>query len=141
MTMSADRVSGLFFMLFGLVMYFGINPNYIETVEGGSIAPSTLPNIISIVLAIAGAFVALKPTDHQIRNPVLMAKTGLYVTLLSVGIWAMSWFGFEYVAPVMALAIMWLIGERRPLWLGFGVVVMPTIIWFLVTQLLGRALP
>ncbi|MDQ2095567.1 tripartite tricarboxylate transporter TctB family protein [Rhodalgimonas zhirmunskyi] len=141
MNTMADRVSGLFFMALGLAMYFWINPNYIETVDGGNISPATLPNIISIILAIAGAFIAIKPTDHQLRNPILMAKTGLYVALLTAGIWAMSWFGFEYVAPVLALAIMWLIGERRPLWLGLGVVAMPAIIWFLVTQLLGRALP
>lgn len=141
MSTIADRVSGLFFMLLGLAMYFWVNPNYIESVEGGNLSPDTLPNTISIILAISGAFLVLKPTAHQVRNPVLMAKTGLYVALLVAGIWAMSWFGFEYVAPVLALAIMWLIGERRPLWLGLGVIAMPAIIWFLVTQLLGRALP
>lgn len=137
----ADRISGLFFLLLGLAMYFWVNPNYIESVEDGNLSPETLPNIISIVLAMSGAYLALKPTDYQMRSPVLMAKTGLYVSLLIAGIWAMSRFGFEYVAPVLALSIMWMIGERRPLWLGLGVVVMPAIIWFLVTQLLGRALP
>lgn len=128
-------------MVLGLSMYFWINPKYIESVDGGNLSPDTLPNIISIILALAGAFVLIRPTNHQVRNPVLMAKTGLYVALLSAGIWTMSWFGFEYVAPVLALAIMWLIGERRPLWLGLGVVGMPAIIWFLVTQLLNRTLP
>lgn len=128
-------------MVLGLSMYFWINPKYIESVDGGNLSPDTLPNIISIILALAGAFVLIRPTNHQVRNPVLMAKTGLYVALLSAGIWAMSWFGFEYVAPVLALAIMWLIGERRPLWLCLGVVGMPAIIWFLVTQLLNRTLP
>lgn len=141
MSTRADRISGLFFMALGLAMYFWVNPTYIETVEGGNLSPDTLPNIISLILALAGACVAIKPTNYQLRNPALMAKTGLYVALLVGGIWAMSWFGFEYVAPVLALAIMWLIGERRPLWLGLGVVVMPAIIWLLVTQLLGRALP
>lgn len=141
MSTSADRISGLFFMVLGLAMYFWVNPNYIETVDGGNLSPDTLPNAISIILAIAGAFVMIRPTKHQVRNPVLMAKTGLYVALLTFGIWAISLFGFEYVSPVLALAIMWFIGERRPLWLGLGVVVMPGVIWFLVTQLLGRALP
>ncbi|MDQ2091357.1 tripartite tricarboxylate transporter TctB family protein [Marimonas arenosa] len=141
MSTLADRISGLFFLLFGLAMYLWINPNFIETVDSRNIAPSTLPNIVSIVIAASGAFLTLKPTQHQVRNPILMAKTGLYVGLLTAGIYAMSWFGFEYVAPVLALAIMWLIGERRPLWLGLGVVAMPAIIWFLVTQVLGRALP
>ncbi|PHP65429.1 hypothetical protein CSC94_18895 [Zhengella mangrovi] len=137
----ADRISGLFFMALGLVMYFWINPTYIETVDGGNLSPDSLPNICSLILAVAGAFVAIKPTNHHVRNPVLMAKTGLYVALLVAGIWAMSWLGFEYVAPVLALAIMWFVGERRLLWLGLGVVVVPAAIWFIVTQLLGRALP
>lgn len=141
MSTSADRISGLFFMVLGLAMYVWVIPNYIETVDGGNLSPDTLPNIISIVLTIAGAFVMIRPTKHQVRNAALMAKTGLYVTLLTFGIWAISIFGFEYVAPLLALAIMWFIGERRPLWLGLGVVVMPGVIWFLVTQLLGRALP
>lgn len=137
----ADRISGLFFLLFGLAMYFLVNPIYIESVNGGSLSPSTLPNIVSIVIAVCGSLMAIKPTDHKTRSPVLMARTGLYVGLLAAGIYAMSLLGFEYVAPVLAFSIMWLIGERRPLWLGIGVVVMPGIIWILVTQLLGRALP
>ncbi len=71
---------------------------------------------------------------------VLMV-TGAYTALLAAGIYTMSLFGFEYVAPVLALALMLMIGERRPLWLVLGTVVMPLIIWFLVTFALGRALP
>ena len=137
----ADRFSGLFFLLLGLAMYFWVNPNYIESVDGGNLSPDTMPNILSIILAICGGLLILKPTDEQIRNPMLMAKTALYVGLLIAGIYAMSLFGFEYVAPFLALAIMWLLGERRPLWLVLGVIAMPAIIWFLVTQILGRALP
>ncbi len=141
MAVSADRASGAFFLLFGLAMYFYVNPVYIETVDGGNLAPNKVPNIVSIIVAVCGAFLTLKPTAHQVRNPILMVKTGLYVGLLVAGIYAMSWFGFEYVAPILALAIMWMIGERRPLWLGLGVVGMPVLIWFLVTQVLERALP
>ncbi|MFK8076745.1 MAG: tripartite tricarboxylate transporter TctB family protein [Granulosicoccus sp.] len=137
----ADRFSGLFFLLLGLAMYFWVNPNYIESVDGGNLSPDTMPNILSIILAICGGLLILKPTDEQIRNPMLMAKTALYVGLLIAGIYAMSLFGFEYVAPFLALAIMLLLGERRPLWLVLGVIAMPAIIWFLVTQVLGRALP
>lgn len=137
----ADRISGLFFLLLGLAMYFWVNPNYIESVDSRNLSPDTMPNILSIILALCGALLILKPTDEKIRNPILMAKTALYVGLLIAGIYAMSLFGFEYVAPFLALAIMWLLGERRPLWLILGVIVMPAVIWFLVTQVLGRALP
>lgn len=122
-------------------MYFIVNPKFIETIEGGSIAPATVPNIVCLVIAICGGFLAFKPTSFKISNVRSMATTGFYIALLSAGLYAMSWFGFEYVAPVLALAIMWAIGERRPLWLAFGAVGMPALIWFLVTQALGRALP
>ena len=141
MGVNSDRISGAFFVLLGLAMYFYVIPNYVETVDEGNIAPATLPNIISIILALSGAVLVVKPTDFKVRNPALMAKTGLYVALLTAGIFAISRFGFEYVSPVLAFAIMWLIGERRPLWLVLGVVAIPAIIWFMVTQLLGRALP
>ncbi|MFK7854718.1 MAG: tripartite tricarboxylate transporter TctB family protein [Granulosicoccus sp.] len=141
MALNADRISGTVFLLFGLAMYFFVIPNYVETVDEGNLAPATLPNIISLVLAVSGALLMIKPTDYKGRDSVLIARTALYVGLLTAGIYAMSLFGFEYVAPVLALAIMWFIGERRPLWLALGVIVMPAIIWFLVTQMLGRALP
>ncbi len=141
MDLNADRVSGAFFLLFGLAMYFLVIPNYVEAVEGGNIAPKTLPNTISLVLAACGAVLVLKPTAQQLRDPRQIALTGLYVAILAAGIYAMSLFGFEYVAPVLAAAIMWLIGERRPGWLAGGIVIMPLIIWFIVTYALGRALP
>jgi len=141
MGLNADRISGMFFFLFGLAMYFYVIPNYVESVDEGNIAPSTMPNIISVVLAASGALLILKPTAYQARNPILIARTALYVALLVAGIYGMSLFGFEYVAPILALAIMWVLGERRPLWLTLGVIIMPAIIWFLVTQVLGRALP
>ena len=141
MSHSADRASGLFFLLFGVAMYVYVNPTYIESVDSGTIAPATMPNIVSIVIAICGAILIFKPTTHQVRDPALIFKTGLYVGILVAGLYAMSWFGFEYVAPVLALTLMLLIGERRPFWIGLGVVVMPVTIWFLVTQVLERALP
>ena len=141
MRYSADRASGIFFLLFGLAMFFLVIPNYVETVEGSNLAPKTLPNAISLTIAICGALLAFKPTDHSTQSLHAFAVTGGYAALLAVSIYAMSWFGFEYVAPVLALVMMWMIGERRPLWLAFGTVGMPLIIWFLVTYALGRALP
>ncbi len=141
MTGSADRFSGLFFLLLGLAMYFLINPNYIETVDGGNIAPNTVPNAVSLVLAACGGLLVLKPTNQDIGNPRVILRTGFYVTLLAVGLYAMAWFGFEFVAPVLAFAVMWTIGERRPFWLALGAAGMPALIWFLVTIVLERALP
>jgi putative tricarboxylic transport membrane protein len=141
MSASADRISGTLFLLFGLVLYFHIIPTYVEVAEGGNLSPDTMPNIIAIVLAVGGAFLVLKPTDHRTENLRVFAVTAAYVFVLASGIYGMSWFGFEYVAPPLAFVIMWMIGERRPAWLVAGVVLMPAFIWFLVIHALGRALP
>lgn len=141
MFVSADRISGIFFLLFGLAMYFFVNPNQIESVDGGNLAPQSLPNVVSIVIAFCGALLILKPTPHQVHDLRTLSRTGLYIIVLAAGIYSMSWFGFEVVAPIMALVIMVLIGERRPLWLVLGTIGMPLLIWFLVTHALGRALP
>lgn len=141
MKVSADRMSGAFFFLFGLAMYFLVIPEHVEFSDEGSIAPNTMPNIISLVIAFCGALLILKPTPHPLPEARSFVLTGVYIGIMAAGVYAMSLFGFEFVGPVLALIIMLMIGERRPLLLGAGAVLMPLIIWFLVTQLLGRVLP
>ena len=137
----SDRISGTFFLILGLTMYLYINPNYIESVDSGSIAPRTFPNIISLIIAVCGGVLLFKPTSQKTPDLRSVGITAFYVLLLVIGLFAMSKYGFEYVAPGLALAIMLAIGERRPLWLTFGAVGMPLLIWFLVSVVLGRALP
>ncbi|MEE9335405.1 MAG: tripartite tricarboxylate transporter TctB family protein [Granulosicoccaceae bacterium] len=137
----SDRISGTFFLILGLTMYLFVNPNYIETVDGGNISPSTFPNVVSIVIAVCGAMLLFRPTPHQSPEIRSVVITSTYVLLLVVGLYVMSRLGFEYIAPVLALIIMLAIGERRPLWLVVGAIVIPVLIWFLVTIALGRALP
>lgn len=141
MSTTADRLSGVFFLLFGLGVYFLVIPNQVEAVDGGNLSPKTMPSIVSMIIAICGGLLVFRPTGHQVPNARFFGIAAFYAALLAVGIYAMSLFGFEYTAPVLALAIMLVIGERRLLWLSIGAVVMPVAIWFLVTQLLERALP
>ncbi len=138
---TVDRISGSFFLVLGLTLYFYVNPTYIETVDGGNLAPSTFPNILALIVAVCGAILLFKPTAQQAPDLRAMFITSTYVAMLVAGLYAMSKFGFEYVASVLALTIMLAIGERRPFWLLLGVVVIPALIWFLVTVVLGRALP
>ena len=141
MTMTPDRLSGAFFLLFGLAMYFAIIPVFVEQAEDGSIAPNTLPNILSWMVAISGGWLVLKPTPHQIQDLRFFAGALMHAAILCAGIYAMSWIDFLYVAPFLTLIIMIVIGERRPYWLALGVIVMPAFIWFLITQVLDRSLP
>ena len=141
MSNSADRWTGAFFLLFGLAMFFLVIPVYVEDAQGGNLSPRTMPNVIAWVIAVCGGFLVIKPTTHQAPDGRFFAQVAAYVAVLGAAIYAMSLVGFIYVAPVLALVIMLMIGERRLLWLGIGVVLMPAAIWFLVTQLLERGLP
>lgn len=141
MSIPADRVTGAFFFLFGLAMYFLIIPSQVELGDDGNLAPDTLPNALSIVIAACGLLLALRPGNDQTHDLRFFLMTGKYVALLAAGIYAMSHFGFVLVAPPMAFVLMWMIGERRPLWFAGGVVVMPALIWVLVSLVLERALP
>lgn len=141
MSNTADRLTGAFFLLFGLAMVFLVIPNYVEDAQGGNLSPKTMPNVVAWVIAVCGGLLVIRPTTHTAPDMRFFARAAAYVAVLGAAIYAMSWFGFVYVAPVLALVIMLMIGERRPFWLGFGVVLMPAVIWFLVTQLLERGLP
>lgn len=141
MSNTADRFTGAFFLLFGLAMVFLIIPNYVEDAQGGNLSPKTMPNVVAWTIAVCGGLLVIRPTTHTAPNRRFFPRATAYVAVLGAAIYAMSLFGFVYVAPVLAMVIMLMIGERRPVWLGIGVVLMPALIWFLVTQLLERGLP
>ena len=139
--MTPDRLSGTFFFIFGLAMYSVVIPVFVEQADDGNIAPNTLPNILSWMLTIGGGWLVLKPTPHQIQDLRFFTRALMHAGILCAGIYGISWIGFLYVAPLLALTIMIVIGERRPHWLALGAIGMPTFIWFLITQVLDRSLP
>lgn len=141
MNTAADRMTGAFFLILGLALFFYVIPEYVEDPDGGNLSPRTMPNVVAWVLAVCGGLLVIKPTDHAAPDMRFFAQATVFVVVLGAAIYAMTWVGFLYVAPVLALMIMLMLGERRPLWLAAGVVVVPAAIWFLVTQLLERALP
>jgi len=138
--MSADRASGAFFFFLGLVLYFVVNPAFIEIEEGNSLAPDTLPNLVSVLIAVCGALLMLRPTKHQVQDARFFLRAGLFVVILGVAVYAISHFGFFVVGPILALVMMLVIGERRWLVLVAGTVGVPAFIWFFVTVLLDRSL-
>lgn len=141
MSTSADRISGAFFVLLAMALYFYVIPTFVEQAEDGNIAPATMPNLVAIVMGLCGVVVMIRPTAHETPDLRLMARAALFAGVIALAIYAMSWVGFVYVAPVFALILMGMIGERRLLWLLIGAAGMPGLIWFLVTQVLDRVLP
>ncbi|KGJ03076.1 putative tricarboxylic transport membrane protein [Paracoccus halophilus] len=138
---SVDRLSGAFLLVFGLALYFYIVPNFAEQMDEVSLSPDALPKLYSLGIALGGLLMVLRPAEQEAPEPRLLLRVALFVAILFAALYAISWIGFVVVAPLLALTLMLMVGEHRPLWLAIGVVVIPALIWLLVTQLLGRALP
>ncbi|NRA86868.1 MAG: tripartite tricarboxylate transporter TctB family protein [Rhizobiales bacterium] len=138
--MKVDRFIGIILFLFANILYFYIIPTQTEYIGYGVIEPNSLPNIMAYIIAIMACLLVLKPTADLQVNFRLLLNVIIFVFGVGLTAYLMSLFGFLYVAPLMALAIMWIVGERRKLWLTFGVVILPPAIWAIVTQLLDRQL-
>lgn len=136
-----NRLLGLFFAVFGLLLLLLVIPYHTETIDYGWMRPRTLPNAMALVMVISGLALALRPRGAIDFEPRRAGRAALYLALIAAGVWLISLFGFEVVAPLLALALMLLIGERRPLWLALGVAGVPLVIWLAVPVLLDRPLP
>lgn len=136
-----NRLSGLFFVLFGALLYFVVIPYDTEIVDYGWVRPQTVPNAMAWLIAIAGMVQLVRPSGNTSPDIAKVFPAGLHIIILAAGVFAISHFGFRLVSPVLALIIMLVVGERRPLWLGLGVIGIPVLIWIVVAVLLGRPLP
>lgn len=139
--MLTDRFTGLFFVALGIALYVAIIPWQAETADYGWLKPRTLPRILAVVLGLSGVALMLRPVGDARPAAVPWGRAALFAGVLAVGLVAMTHLGFALTAPAMALALMWLAHERRPLWLGLGCIGMPVLIWFTVAVLLERPLP
>lgn len=137
----ANRLLGLFFTVFGLALLLVVIPWQTEVIDYGWMRPQTLPNAMAVVIAVSGLMLALRPRGEVTFEWRRAARAGLYLGVVAAGVYGISLFGFEFVSPVLALGVMLLIGERRPLWLVLGVAAVPLAIWVAVPVLLDRPLP
>jgi len=68
-------------------------------------------------------------------------RAGLFFVISLAGLFLMYHLGFLIAAPLLIMFLMLLIGERRPLWLFAGIVLIPLAMWSSVELLLKRPLP
>jgi putative tricarboxylic transport membrane protein len=139
--MATDRWLGLFFVGFGVLLYAVIVPWQADAVGYGFLRPRTLPRIAAVALGLCGLVLILRPPGDARPSAFRWGRAGLFAGVLAAGLFAMSYLGFLWVAPPMALAIMLLAHERRPLWLFLGAAGMPALIWLAVAVGLDRPLP
>ncbi len=136
-----NRSSGLFFIAFGIFLYFVVIPYDTESVDYGWVRPQTVPNAMAWIIIIAGLAQLIRPTGSVSADIAKMSRAAMHLLIVAGGVLAISQFGFRLVSPLLALAIMLTVGERRPVWLALGVIGIPVLIWFVVAVLLGRPLP
>jgi len=138
--MTADRMSGLVFFLAAVVMLLWVIPAQVETAEDGVIQPGTLPSALCWLIMVCGAWLVIRPGEASLPPGDQVFRAAVHMGVLVGGVMTMASFGFVRVAPILALATMLLIGERRPLWLAAGALALPAMIWVFVVQILGRPL-
>jgi putative tricarboxylic transport membrane protein len=135
-----DRLTGVAVILFGAGLYFLITPGATETVGYGWLRPNTVPNVMAAIMILAGTTLALAtPQVQQIDFPK-MARAAGFLLVIAIGLWAMAQWRYLFVAPILALALMLLVGERRWSWLMVGALLLPLTISFLIEYVLERPL-
>ncbi len=138
MTLERTITAGL--ILACLVLFFWVLPTQVENVDYGRIIPSTVPSIAIWIIVGAAALQLWQSKEKISMDVVVCIRTFGFFGLLALAVYTMDQFGFEYVAPFLALAVMLIIGERRWYWLIAGGVVIPIGVWLIVERLLDRPL-
>ena len=138
--MLTDRITGAALIMLGGLLVWWIIPWQAEEVGYGWLRPRTLPYILAVGIAVCGVWMILRPVVEELPQ-VNWPRAALYAGLLVGGLALMSRFGFLWIGPPMALVLMLIAGERRPLWLAAGAAGTPAVIWLAVAVLLERPLP
>ena len=139
--MTLNRLSGVVVAVFGIILLFWIIPRHTEPVDYGWLRPSTLPHITAIIIVIASIIHVLFPSGTAEFDVRPAMRAGFFFVISLAGLFIMHHLGFLITAPILAMVLMLIVGERRPLWLFAGVVMVPLGIWSSIELLLKRTLP
>ena len=136
-----ERIVGLAAAVCGLVFALLVIPQQTETVTYGSLSPGDVPLGAAWMMTAFGAVQMLWPRGRADFSAVKLRRAGLLLGLCAGAVILMEWRGFVTAAPLLALAVMLQVGERRIGWLAVGVAAVPAAIWAAVTIVLARPLP
>jgi hypothetical protein len=94
--------------------------------------------------SVSGASAARYSQVVEVRNGSFMQtiRFGCLMTaLFGVTLVAFKFFNFLLGGAFLVLVTMWLLGERRPVFLVSVTLLSPVLIWLFIDVLLGRSLP
>ncbi len=138
--MSLERLQSALLVLGMLIIFFFVMPGQVDLIEDARIVPRTVPSIAIWIIVIAGVAQFLSNKEVIDLNLLLCIRAAICAVFIIACVAAMERFGFEYVAPVLALGVMLGIGERRLHWLFVGTFIIPIGVWLLVERVLDRIL-
>jgi putative tricarboxylic transport membrane protein len=110
-------------------------------VDDAWLRPAALPIITIAVVIIASIVHLIFPSGKAEFDVPLALRAGRFFVISLIGICLMHFVGFLIAAPLLIMVLMLLIGERRPLWLIAGIVLIPLAMWSSIELLLNRPLP
>lgn len=139
--MTRNRISGIVVAIFGALLLFWIIPQHTETVDYGWLRPATLPIVTAVIVIITSIIHILLPSGKIDFDVSLALRAGLFFVISLFGLFLMHLAGFLVTAPILMAVLMLLTGERRPLWLITGIVLIPLAMWSTIELLLKRPLP
>lgn len=138
--MTGNRVSAFLVLAFALVLGAVVIPAHTEPAFYG-LSPQLMPMICAVTMGVAALVqLALPLGQIDATLPVALRVAG-YLAFAFLCLWIMTLAGFLAGAITLALGVMLAVGERRPLWLASGGLVVPAFLWFVVEVLLDRPLP
>jgi putative tricarboxylic transport membrane protein len=139
--MTLNRLSGVVVAVFGIILLFWIIPRHTEPVDYGWLRPATLPNVTAIIIVISGITHVLFPSGKAEFDVQPAMRAGFFFVISLAGLFTMRHLGFLIAAPLLAMVLMLMVGERRPIWLFAGVAMVPLGIWSSIELLLKHPLP
>jgi len=139
--MTLNRLSGVVVVVFGLILLVWIIPRHTEAADYGWLRPATLPNVTAIIIIVSGIIHVLFPAGTAEFDLQPAMRAGKFFLISLAGLFIMHHLGFLIAAPLLIIVLMLMVGERRPLWLVAGVVMIPLAIWSSIELLLKRPLP
>lgn len=141
--MTIERFLGAVAVIGGiLLLLYGIPANVEKLEYDVILQPRVFPQIGAIIIVVAGTLQFFF-SKSKVELPSLrdFVRVLIVCGLIIASVFVMERFGFLVGAALLMAAVMYLVYERRPIWLIVAIAVMPVLIWVIFEVVLRRPLP
>lgn len=145
---TANLISGVALLIFGLLLLFWLIPWQVEEAFGGEVSPRLLPQICAVGMCVLSVILIVTnlraPADSPDSKPPITwfeARAALIIAvLLAIAIYVFTLAGPIPASLILIIGVMFAMGERRIL----PYILIPTVLlsasYVLFYQILGTAI-